>query len=59
MNPLEQQKFNEDKRTAMQLEEVVWQLEAIAKNLEPHSTQHEVVNDAIADLVLAMQKLGF
>lgn len=54
-----EQKFNEDKRTAMQIEEVVWQLEAIAKNLEPHSTQLEVVKGAIGDLVLAMQKLGF
>lgn len=53
------QKFNEDKRTAMQIEELIWQLEAIAKTLEPHSTQSEVIKGAIGDLVLAMQKLGF
>lgn len=55
----EQQKFNEDKRAAMQIEELIWQLEAIAKTLEPHSTQLEVIKGAIGDLVLAMQKLGF
>lgn len=59
MNPLEQEKFNADKNAAMQLEQAVWQLEAYAKNLEAHSTQREVVKNAIAELELAMQKLGF
>jgi spore cortex formation protein SpoVR/YcgB (stage V sporulation) len=55
----EEQKFTADKWTAMRIEETIWELEKVAKGLDPYGVQIEIIKSAIGDLRLAMEKLGF